>query len=169
MSEQAMAKKSRYWGSIVLGAVIVLVSGATTWVALFDKAAPSYQLSFMFHRPDGMTTVNVDCENLHYSIRQTYHKQDNASEAVQQLSMLVCSDIYALLQQVPKQLASPYSGEHRSEKLIRWTQGDNEWQWRWQDKYDPSLRPVFTQLDDLMRRMPDSALAGGANINPQFR
>ncbi|MDO6762783.1 hypothetical protein [Agarivorans sp. 1_MG-2023] len=164
-----MAKKSRYWGTLVLGAVIVLVSGATTWVALFDKNAPAFQLSFVFHRPDGSTTLNVDCENLRYSLRQTFNDQIATSESVQQLSMLVCSDIYALLTQVPKQIASPNWGEQGNEKLIQWTQGHDVWMWRWQGKYEPALRPVFTELDGLIQRMPDSAFAGGTSLSPQFR
>ncbi|MGY5452321.1 hypothetical protein ACVFI8_15470 [Agarivorans sp. MS3-6] len=134
------------------------------WVAFFEKSAPPFQLSFIFQRVDGTTTLNLDCENLHYSLRQTSQGSNTASESVQQLSMLVCSDFYAMLQQVPKQFASSYHAEQGAGKAITWTLGEEVWQWHWQNKYEPAMGPVFVQLDDLIQRMPDAALAGGTNI-----
>jgi len=160
-----MAKGSQYLGRFTVMLVIMMLVLAMLGLAVFDKSPPAYQLRFVIQDPTRETTLTIDCERLSYSLRQSLLQQRASSEAVQDLSMLVCADLYALLQQVPKQFASSYLDPQHSEKRILWQVGDEQWQWRWQNKYDPALKPVFSQLDRLISRVPDSAFAGGLKLD----
>ncbi|WP_427979480.1 hypothetical protein [Agarivorans sp.] len=160
-----MAKGSQYLRRFSVMLVIMSLALAMLALAVFEQSPPAYQLRFVIQDPTSETTLTIDCEHLNYSLRHSLLQQRASSEAVQHLSMLVCADLYALLQQVPKQFASAYVDPLLSEKQIIWQVADEQWRWRWQSKYDPALKPVFSQLDRLISRVPDSAFAGGLKLD----
>ncbi|WP_432468289.1 hypothetical protein [Agarivorans sp. Z349TD_8] len=154
---------NRNW---IMLAMMMLIAGiVSAGVILFNKAVPQFQLSFIAQSSFGETRLTLDCEHYHYSVHENFVDQRSSRESVQHLSSSICVEVYRLLQQVPKQLASVYNEQHRPQKMMLWTEGNKRFQWRWQNKYEPSLKPIFAHLDDLVQQIPASALAGGSHLD----